>query len=806
METDRNNNMRSPFKREEPKSSTVNPFKNRNNQQHDERPRSPFNRKTVSNFRPADNSRFNFSQNRLGIESRGGRVSDATMMATSPSPMKNFSYNNGYSNVNTMNNPFQRNAWSNNYPYQADNTDRLNPFGRQDQRQIQNYGNSFQHHNQQVNNYNPFQKQEPEYHNPFKNISSNYNWAALVRTNPFSNANQQPTGGYVSNSPFYIQKPSPNLSELQRNPFANITKQVVQKESCNNNPFEKLRKDLPKQMNKVKENPFGVPIVNKPVYLVQNRTTMPQLSPMKQHLNNLKQINQQKPIVQAPPKTVKEVVTEVMKYFLESPILDAQSEAQADELTKVDIKHSIVKPLSQAFLSNIPTNDSFLELYNSDSMHDITLYFLKDGKSISTHKIVLSTSLRLKSFMEQQSKMAQNGKIDKIELSTDYDFDTFTRLLKLMYLGTTKIMDMSLSWARAIYLLAWKIEAKPIQKIMVIHYILPQLNSQYCLYILEDAYKRLKSADDSVKLLYGCAKIYWGRRLKNLLETQSEVILKMDRELVKVLISQGLYFITGEPDLNLYMKTLILKVLKIDMFEFSVRCSKDYERAVAYNYQQLDCKQQIEAIGFDPIKIGLLLGKNQIQELKMADKSKPIESKISDSSSASLDILEAKTPLENKIHSGNEINFQEPNFVINLHIDQNEVLQSGLTYFSEWFYSFSATWNLKIDVQSNGNVNVYLVERPFKKPSLHENTHGICIGAYQSNDKANLINNGRNALYPLNFKSVLFSVSVVDTRLTNEFKIFHSFCKDQYEIIGKRIYFWLSSTSIRSVKILLNLK
>lgn len=58
-----------------------------------------------------------------------------------------------------------------------------------------------------------------------------------------------------------------------------------------------------------------------------------------------------------------------------------------------------------------------------------------------------------------------------------------------------------------------------------------------------------------------------------------------------------------------------------------------------------------------------------------------------------------------------------------------------------------------------------------------------------------MIDNGRNSIFPLNFKSVLFSVSVLDSRFSKEFKVFYSFSKDQNQIVGCKNFFNMTQLS-----------
>lgn len=68
-----------------------------------------------------------------------------------------------------------------------------------------------------------------------------------------------------------------------------------------------------------------------------------------------------------------------------------------------------------------------------------------------------------------------------------------------------------------------------------------------------------------------------------------------------------------------------------------------------------------------------------------------------------------------------------------------------------------------------------------------------------TNSARKMIDNGRNAIFPLNYKSVLFNVSVVDSRLSKDFKLFYSFSKDQNQIIGCENFFNMSQLSTQDM-------
>lgn len=136
-------------------------------------------------------------------------------------------------------------------------------------------------------------------------------------------------------------------------------------------------------------------------------------------------------------------------------------------------------------------------------------------------------------------------------------------------------------------------------------------------------------------------------------------------------------------------------------------------------------------------------------------------------------------------------------------VDSEEVLKGGLTFFSQCFHSFSATWNLKVDVSKEGDVSVYLVERGFVRPLRPDQNEVVLYQTENQNMQATsireIVDNGQNCTYPLNFKSVFFSVSVCDSKLSKEFKLFFSFAKDQKQVIGCENFFSMSQLGNQSI-------
>lgn len=230
-----------------------------------------------------------------------------------------------------------------------------------------------------------------------------------------------------------------------------------------------------------------------------------------------------------------------------------------------------------------------------------------------------------------------------------------------------------------------------------------------------------------------------------------------------------------------------------------MQVSRQFKDAVSCHYQEVDLSEILNGIGSQPIKFGLLDDKKKSHASPQVGISSDLIMGINKLSIDNIKEFESTHPTENRVSMRNEISNKECNLDITLKLDKNDFDKEGITFFSENFHSFSATWNLKIDVHKDGIVSVFLIERSFVMP-LEDSNGGVVIlngqDAYgDCNSARKLIDNGKNALFPLNFKSVLFSVSVVDQRFSKEFKIFHSFCKDQNQIIGCNEFFNMTQLS-----------
>lgn len=213
-------------------------------------------------------------------------------------------------------------------------------------------------------------------------------------------------------------------------------------------------------------------------------------------------------------KSNKQLIAEVQDYFLHSQICYNSANSpvgQSDqEVREYEIQHLVIKPLAQALLKDIPVNDSFKDLYNKNHMHDIHLYFEKGDRIIPAHRIVLATSEWLRERIERHNLRRSNTGIYTLDFPKEYDPDIFAMVLKIMYTNDLKDVEYNVQETRAMYRLACKLKLNFVQRYLIVYRLIPKLNMDHCLYILNEAYTKLSidEIDESVKTLYELSKLY----------------------------------------------------------------------------------------------------------------------------------------------------------------------------------------------------------------------------------------------------------------------------------------------------------
>lgn len=283
-----------------------------------------------------------------------------------------------------------------------------------------------------------------------------------VSVNPFAN----PGIDRFKKVETKLSMPKPTSSVVRENPFSKsntIPKNFVQNST---NPFAKQYLDKENVvLNMPKPTPtYKMSAVVKPaLHQIVKPSVMPSV-----HMSH--------PLME-PLKTRKQLIAEVMDYFLHHQITDELGSKhlslEIDESKQAELQNMVVRPLAQAFLKDIPVNDSFKDLYNKNHMHDIQLYFERDNAVIPAHKIVLSTAELLRERIESHQFSRHTSGMSSIDFPAEYDSDIFGKVLKVMYTSSIKEADYSIQEYRAMYKLACKIRAKYVQRCLIVHKLLP---------------------------------------------------------------------------------------------------------------------------------------------------------------------------------------------------------------------------------------------------------------------------------------------------------------------------------------------
>lgn len=302
-------------------------------------------------------------------------------------------------------------------------------------------------------------------------------------------ANEQPDRFKKTVSKLSVAKPSSNLrsantfNQPKSNPFAS-NPGGMPKSFGNQNPFAKQRLD---KENVLHNGPRSS--------IYRQQATFSEVPRKVLHaipINTNQSLVMNRPHEEAIPlkKTKKQLIAEVMDYFLHSEIIDEiganQKSVELRDLKENEVQYLIIKPLQEAFMADIPINDSFKDLYQSNSMHDVELYFDKNDSVIKAHKVVLMTSNWLKDQLQNAIISAENSSFNNSKYYTkdgklilkfcEFDSVIFGKVLKIMYTSKLKDSDYNANEARAMYRLACKIDSKIVQRYLIVHKLLPNLS------------------------------------------------------------------------------------------------------------------------------------------------------------------------------------------------------------------------------------------------------------------------------------------------------------------------------------------
>lgn len=354
------------------------------------------------------------------------------------------------------------------------------------------------------------------------------------------------------------------------------------------------------------------------------------------------------------------------------------------------------------------------------------------------------------------------------------------------------------------------------------------MTKESALIFLRDTYKKTTPNEtcDVWNLLANFSINCISKNSAILLKTHRNVFLSMDINLLFKCIELSLFYLVEEIHLSSLIRLIIEKGFATDIFDLLIKISKKFSTCRNYNSQQLNIKQFIVTMNRnEPFSIDYITDKSLIKNNKSINDNSNSNNALgiddiniknnnqsvlnshfsfgffSDSKSKE-NIMQNHQNLNNIENNNNNnidnfsSNSPKTNSILDFDIKKNKQptfefafqLESAIfpsnnntsskhpsnksfsihqiTIWSECFSTNYRSWCMKIDINSNGDVSYYLVERG---PPLNQNYI--------------------NTAYQLNYNSVLFDCSIRDISFEKNGVIFFSFINNQNQIIGYENFF-----------------
>jgi len=457
----------------------------------------------------------------------------------------------------------------------------------------------------------------------------------------------------------------------------------------------------------------------------------------------------------------------------------------------------ILETISNKYLTEQDINSSnkaFEELYTSRNCYDIIV--LVRNEEIPAHKIVLLSKSSV--FKEMIQNNEQNtGKFSnemfKIIMPESYKINIFKEIIKWIYTG--KITDsFDISSYREMLLIADSLKIFPLQKILIVKYIIPKMTKETSIQFVKDSFKKSVTSENKEvwNLLSNFSLNCIAKHSSILIKNKRNEFLGMDIELLTRCVEQSVFFLVEESHLGNLIRLIIDGGFATDIFDLLCKISKPYLNAQNYHTQSVDLSDIFKQIDYrKPIEIKLINDetveddernenvkeKNNLfenffeKDNKEEKKNSSKEGKNLCKNTVEIEIKNTQNhPSSNFVQTVNLKNNKKPTFSFNFQINYEEL--NSCTIFSEVFNTANRSWCLKLDITNSGDVSFYLVERG--SPIL-EKSHAY-YSIYQ--DK-----------FSLKFYSILFEFEIKDISFEKSAIIFHSFASQQHQIVGYNNFF-----------------
>ena len=244
-------------------------------------------------------------------------------------------------------------------------------------------------------------------------------------------------------------------------------------------------------------------------------------------------------------------------------------------------------------------NPSFEHLYFSHDFSDVIIKL--NYNSIYAHKVVLASSSKI--FMEliksaeeefknnRNNNYNNNGtNIIEILLPENFDFKIFNEIIKWIYCGKIN-ENLSLETLRVMLIMSEKLKIISLVKILIIKYIIPQLNKENAISFCIEAYSRGGSNKETLlcwDVLLNYSLNYIGKNSVSLIKTNPEKLLIMDVSLLIKCVNICMDNIVDLEQLSSLLQILIQKGIANNIFELLYKEVEKVKMCRCYDIQNIN--------------------------------------------------------------------------------------------------------------------------------------------------------------------------------------------------------------------------
>ena len=278
------------------------------------------------------------------------------------------------------------------------------------------------------------------------------------------------------------------------------------------------------------------------------------------------------------------------------------------------ITERLFNKLTNEYLNSEEKNDkykynpSFEHLYYSHDFSDVILKL--NNNIIQAHKVVLASSskvfMELIKSAEEEFKRCRNNQnfnmnntgtnIIEILLPENFDFKIFNEIIRWIYCGKIR-ENLSIDIIRIMLIMSEKLKITSLVKILIIKYIIPQINQDNAISLCIDAYNRGNSNPDTAScwdLLLNYSLNYISKNSISLIKANPEKLLIMDTGLLIKCVKICMDNIVDLEQLSNLLQILIQKGIATNIFDLLNKEVEKIKMCRCYDSQNININLLLE--------------------------------------------------------------------------------------------------------------------------------------------------------------------------------------------------------------------